>query len=68
MSPKNIVYWLQGYLEGKDSLTIEQIMRIKNVLRVPHKPSREQAEKMVTALFPDLKGSDFTKAVDEYCV
>lgn len=54
MNTENIVFWLRGFLEGKETLTIEEIKRIKAMIDCPDKPTMEQVDKMYKKLFPDL--------------
>lgn len=55
MNTENIVFWLRGFLEGKETLTIEEIKRIKAMIDCPDKPTMEQVDKMYKKLFPDLR-------------
>lgn len=61
MDSNELVYWLHGYLEDRESLTNAEVQRIRlmlgNIVAVPpEQPSDEQVEKMVNTLFPDVKG------------
>lgn len=53
MNAENIVCWLQGFLEGKEQITTDELIRIKDIINCPHVPSAEQLDKMMTKLFPD---------------
>ena len=66
MSHENIIFWLKGFLEGKDTLNTEELLRIKEIIGVPTYPSKGQIEKMLNTLFPDLKGTELRKAMLEY--
>lgn len=68
MNTENIVFWLRGFLEGKETLTIDEIKRMKEVIGVPtNNPSYEQVDKMITELFPHINGMEKTKMILDYC-
>ncbi len=71
MDSTNCVYWLSGYFEDRDSLTASEVQRVKDMLSSvvtipPVKPTSEQIEKMVRALFPDLSGIELEKTIEYY--
>jgi hypothetical protein len=66
MTHENTMFWLRGFLEGKDTLNAEEMKRIKEIMEVPSYPSDEQIEKMVKGLFPDLNGIELRRALLEY--
>lgn len=57
MDAINLVFWLQGFLEDRESLTKEEIFRVKTLLDqivdVPKTAPPEQVEKMLNKLFPE---------------
>jgi hypothetical protein len=59
MDVTNLVYWLSGYLEDRENLTQNEVIRVKEMIREvisikPVKPSDADVKKMVDTLFPDL--------------
>lgn len=52
MTHENTIFWLRGFLEGKETLNAEGMKRIKEIIGVPSYPSDAQIEKMVNGLFP----------------
>jgi hypothetical protein len=71
MDVTNLVYWLNGYLEDRDSLTQKEVQRVKDMMASvitvpPIKPSEEEIERMVKSLFPDKTGADLEEAIKHY--
>ena len=68
MSNKNIVFWLRGFLEGKESLSINELNKIKEIIGVSIDedapiPTDEELAKMIRSLFPDLKGNSLDRTL-----
>lgn len=72
MNTENLIYWLNGYLEDRDSLTKDEVQRVKDMITCgvvkipPRKPSRDEVAEMIQKLFPDLKDLEFVQAIDRY--
>ena len=69
MTTENFVYWLQGFIEDRKSLTEEEVNRISQrlgmVIDMPAPvPTRAQIENMVKKLFPDLAGDDLRRQIE----
>lgn len=70
MTTENCLYWLDGYLEDRDSLTKKEVERVKDmisesiVVKTPRvKPSEDDVKKMVKELFPDLAENEIKKII-----
>ena len=68
MDQINCLYWLNGYLEDRDSLTEKEIQRVKDMLtlvtNMPEaNPSKGEITNMVDKLFPDLSEAERNQTV-----
>lgn len=71
MDTINVIHFLSGYLEDKQTLNERETQRIKDIIAtvtsIPSiKPTVKQVEKMVKALFPDVSGEELHNAIKRY--